>query len=208
MLKTVDWLVKEDGICRMCKSVREWNLLSEEYRLYRFLTEVEDRMRLAISEGIDEESLVAGLRMLVRKLVINCYTVQTRLPEPEPKTGVSIVSLHDEVGFPMTIQTEMNLPGHQSLVHNHGTWGIVMVLQGKQKNTFWKRNPTEEFPGKVERVGERVIEPGDIISFTTHAIHSIETVGTEPAITFNLYGETYGSKRFQFDVEKQTAKHF
>ena len=207
-MKTADWLVKEDGICRLCKSVREWDLLTEEYRLYRFLTEVEDIMRLAVAEGIDEESSLSGLRMLVRKLLLNCYTVKTRLPEPNKTTGVSVVVLHDEVGFPMTIQTEMNLPGTTSPIHNHGTWGVVMVLQGKLKNILWKRVPTAEFPHKIDRVGERIIESGDIISFTTEAIHSTEAVGDEPTITFNLYGETHGGKRYQFDFEKQTAKHF
>ena len=207
-MKTADWLVKEDGVCRLCKSVREWDLLAEEYRLYRFLTEVEDIIRLATAEGIDEESSLSGLRMLVRKLILNCYTVKTSLPEPNQKTGVSVVMLYDELGFPMTIQTEMNLPGTTSPVHNHGTWGVVMVLEGKQKNTFWQRDPTAEFPDKIARVGERIIEPGDIISFTTEAIHSIEAVGDEPTITFNLYGETHGGKRFQFDIDKQTAKHF
>ena len=207
-MKTADWLVKKDGICCLCKSVREWDLLAEEYRLYRFLTEAEDITRLAAIEGRDEETSLSGLRMLVRKLVLNCYTVKTRLPEPNHKTGVSVVMLYDELGFPMTIQTEMNLPGTTSPIHNHGTWGIVMVLEGKQKNTFWKRNPTPEFPNKIDRVGERIIEPGDMISFTTEAIHSIEAVGDKPTITFNLYGETLSSKRYQFDFDRQTAKHF
>ncbi len=207
-MKTADWLVRKDGICKLCKSVREWDLLAEEYRLYRFLTEVEDIMRLAATEGIDEESSLSGLRMIVRKLILNCYTVKTRLPEANHQTGVSVVMLYDELGFPMTIQTEMSLPGTTSSIHNHGTWGIVMVLQGKQKNTFWKRVSNDEFPDKIERVGERIIESGDIISFTTDAIHSIEAVGDEPTITFNLYGETHGSKRFQFDPVSNTAKHF
>ncbi|MDJ0632012.1 MAG: cupin [Xenococcaceae cyanobacterium MO_188.B29] len=207
-MKTADWLVKEDGVCRLCKSVREWDLLAEEYRLYRFLTEVEDNIRLAATEERDEETSLSGLRMLVRKLVLNCYTVKTRLPEPNQEIGMSVVTLHDEVGFPMTIQTEMSLPGTTSPIHNHGTWGIVMVIEGKQKNTFWKRAPTDEFPDKIDRVGERIIEAGDIISFTTEAIHSTEAVGDQPTITFNLYGETHGGKRYQFDFEKQTAKHF
>lgn len=207
-MKTADWLVKEDGVCCLCKSVREWDLLAEEYRLYRFLTEVEDITRLAAIEGRDEEASLSALRMLVRKLVLNCYTVKNSLPEPNQKTGVSVVMLYDELGFPLTIQTEMNLPGTTSPVHNHGTWGIVMVLEGKQKNTFWKRNPTTEFPDKIDRVGERIIEPGDIISFTSEAIHSIEAVGDKPTITLNLYGETFGNKRFQFNPDKQTAKHF
>ena len=172
------------------------------------MTEVEDLIRLTAAEGIDEENSLPGLRMLVRKLILNCYTVKTRLPEPNQTTGISLVTLYEELGFPLTIQTEMNLPGTNSTIHNHGTWGIVMVLQGKQKNTFWRRNPNDIFPDKVDRVGERILEVGDIISFTTDAIHSTEVVGNEPTITFNLYGETYGNKRFKFDAVNHTAKHF
>jgi predicted metal-dependent enzyme (double-stranded beta helix superfamily) len=207
-MKTADWLVQQDGVCRLCQSVREWDLLTEEYRLYRFLTEVEDTIRLAAIEGIEETDFLSGLRMLVRKLILNCYTVKTRLPEPDFKTGISVVMLYDELGFPMTIQTETSLPGTTSPIHNHGTWSIIAVLQGKQKNTFWRRNPTTKFPDKIDRIGERIIEPGDLISFTTEAIHSIEAVGDNPTITFNLYGETHSSKRFQFDIDRQTAKHF
>ena len=207
-MKTADWLVKDDGVCLLCKSVRQWDLLTEEYRLYRFLTEVEDNLRLAAAEGLDEESSLSGLRMLVRKLIINCYTVKDRFPQPNQSTGISLVTLYEELGFPMTIQTEMNLPGTNSPIHNHGTWSVIAVLQGKQKNTFWQRVPSAEFPNRINRVGERILEPGEIISFTTEAIHSIEVVGEEPTITFNLYGETNGSKRFKFDFQRQTAKNF
>ncbi len=207
-MKGSDWLIKEDGKFCLCKSVQEWNLLTEEYRLYRFLTEVEDLIRLATVEGIDEESSLSGLRMLVRKLILNCYTVKTRLPQPNEKTGISLVILYDELGFPLTIQTEMSLPQTTSFVHNHGTWGIVMVLQGKQKNTFWRRIPNNVFPDKIEPVEEKIIESGDLISFTTDAIHSTEVVSSEPSITFNLYGETYANKRFKFDPVLHTAKHF
>jgi predicted metal-dependent enzyme (double-stranded beta helix superfamily) len=203
-----DWLVRENGVCSFCQSPREWDLLAEEYRLYRFLTEVEDSLRLTATAQIDEESSLAGLRKLVRKLILNCYTVKTRLPEPNGETGISLIMLYDELGLPLTVQTEMNLPRTTSPIHNHGTWGVVAVLQGQQKNTFWQRDPTADFPDRIKRVGERTIEPGEIISFTTEAIHSTEAVGDEPTVTFNLYGETHGSKRFQFDYDQQTAKRF
>jgi predicted metal-dependent enzyme (double-stranded beta helix superfamily) len=203
-----DWLVKENGVCSPCKSVREWDLLAEEYRLYRFLTEVEDTLRLSASQGREEESTLSTLRKLVRKLILNCYAVNTRIPEANPKTGTAVVMLYEELGFPLTLQTEIHLPGTTSPIHNHGTWGVVAVLQGKQNNTFWKRDPTPEFPNKIEYVGEKIIAPGDVISFTTEAIHHIEAMGDEPTVTLNLYGETQGNKRFKFDRTEHTAKHF
>jgi predicted metal-dependent enzyme (double-stranded beta helix superfamily) len=207
-MKTLDWLVTADGDCLPCKSVREWDLITNEYRLYRFLTEVEDVLRLETTQGTPETDFLPAIRKLVRKLILNSYWVKNHLPPINTETGTSFLMLYDELGFPMTVQTEINLPKTTSPTHNHGTWGIVMMLQGKQKNTFWKRNPDSKFPDKIEQVKEQILTPGEIISFTTEAIHSLEIVGDEPSITFNLYGETYGSKRWQFDPLNHTAKHF
>ena len=40
------------------------------------------------------------------------------------------------------------------------------------------------------------------------AIHSVEALGEEPIITFNIYGETDFSQRFEFDTLTNTAKNF
>lgn len=203
-----DWLVQENGVCSLCPRVREWDLLAEEYRLYRFLTEVEDAIRSAADNHSDDVDLLAHLRLLTRKLVLNCYTIQTRLPEANPDNSMAVVSLYDELGLPLTLQTEIHFPGTTSPIHNHGTWGIVVILKGQQKNTFWRRNPIPDYPYCIEYAGEKILTSGEAISFTTEAIHSIESLGDEPTVTLNLYGETDGQKRFIFDRDRQTAKHF
>ncbi len=203
-----DWLVKEDGNCLACKSLREWDLLRSEYRLYRFLTEVEDVISKAVNHGETEVDFLPNLRRLVRQLITNSYWLQTQVPEPNTQTGTSILMLYDELGFPLTVQTETVLPGFGSPIHNHGTWGIVAVLKGQQRETFWKRSPSAEFLDHIEQVGEKVLQAGEIISFTSDAIHKIEAIGDEPSLTFNLYGETNAAKRFMFDAVQHTAKHF
>jgi len=40
------------------------------------------------------------------------------------------------------------------------------------------------------------------------AIHRVEALGDEPAISFNLYGETNYEQRFEFDPVNSTAKNF
>ncbi|MEL7038098.1 MAG: cupin [Cyanobacteria bacterium J06592_8] len=203
-----DWLVTEEGKCLPCKSAREWDLLRSEYRLYRFLTEIEDVINQSFEKGQTEIDFLPDLRRLVRQLMTNSYWLRTQVPEPCTKTGTSIIMLYDELGFPLTVQTETVLPGRGSPIHNHGTWGIVAVLKGQQQNVFWKREPLPDFPDNIEKVGEKVLEEGEIISFTSDAIHHIEAVGEEPSLTFNLYGETNAANRFQFDIENHLAKHF
>jgi predicted metal-dependent enzyme (double-stranded beta helix superfamily) len=40
------------------------------------------------------------------------------------------------------------------------------------------------------------------------AIHSVESIGNEATITFNLYGVTDFSRRYEFDRVNHTAKKF
>lgn len=198
-----DWFVNGDGEYQVCKTARDWDLLRENYRLYRFLTELED----VLNDVEDESIRLPDIRMLVRRLLVNSYWVQNQYLDTRPH-GTSVLSLYDELGFPLTIQTVTFAPGTKSNIHNHGTWGIVGILKGQEKNTIWKRNPSDELQGRVEQSGELMLFPGDIISFTPDAIHCVEAVGDEPTVTFNLYGETDPSRRFEFDVVKHVARRY
>ncbi|MGL4622661.1 cupin [Chroococcidiopsis sp.] len=203
-MKHRDFLVTGDGQYQVCKPYREWDLLRETYRLHRFLTEVED----VLDRATDENQCLPELRLLVRRLVVNSYWIHVQHPEPCPKTGNATTLLYDEIGYPLTVQTTTLSPGTISPIHNHGTWGVVAVLQGEEKNTFWKRSPVMGSLNRIARSGEMTLLPGDIISFTPDAIHCVEALGEEPAITFSIYGETHHSRRFQFDPLTCSAKNF
>lgn len=203
-MKNRDFLVTGDGQLQVCKPPREWDLLRDPYRLHRFLTEVED----VLEKALDEADCLPDLRLLVRRLVMNCYWVHTQEPEPDSQNGTSVRMLYDELGFPLTVQTVTFLPGVTSSIHNHGTWGVVMVIKGEEKNITWRQINDPQFPSRVEAVGEITLLPGDIISFTPDAIHQVQVVGDEPTFTFSLYGETHHSRRFEFDPQTHTAKNF
>ncbi len=205
-----DWLVKDDGECLSFPSPRQWDLLTPttSYRLHRFLTELDDIMNQAeISQQAETEYLPL-LRRLVRKLLLNVYWISQEIPTPCSDTGTEVKLLYDEPGYPLTLQTEIMLPGTSTTIHNHGTWGVVATLQGQQKNTFWKPCPTTEYPQNIEKVGQQVFQTGDIVGLTTESIHCVEATGNEPTVTLNLYGDTNASKRFKFDLETHKAYHF
>jgi predicted metal-dependent enzyme (double-stranded beta helix superfamily) len=197
-------IVKEDGEPQTCAIAREWDLLETPYRFHRFLTDVEDVMARHPEEAI----ALPLLHQLVRKLLLNSYWIQTRRPQLHEKTGVGVDNLYDEIGFPLTVQTTILAPGIKSSIHNHGTWGVIALLQGQEKNTFWKRHPHSTSEHKIVSVTERTLVAGDVISFTEGAIHSIETLGDEPLITFNIYGETHHQTRFEFDPELEKAWNY
>jgi predicted metal-dependent enzyme (double-stranded beta helix superfamily) len=84
----------------------------------------------------------------------------------------------------------------------------VAILEGQENNTFWQRQPEPDWPDKIVPIGTRILVPGDVISFMPEAIHSIQAVGDQPLVTFNLYGETHSNHRFEFDPIAHTAKNY
>lgn len=109
-MKNRDWHVNRDGEYQACKSPRVWDLLRDNYRLYRFLTELED----ILNDVEDETSRLPEIQMLVRRLLVNSYWVQSQYLQPCPKTGTSVLILYDELGFPLTLQTVTFAPGTKS----------------------------------------------------------------------------------------------
>jgi predicted metal-dependent enzyme (double-stranded beta helix superfamily) len=208
-----DWTVTAVGECLPCPTPREWDLLETPYYFHRFLTAVEDSLKQARAE--DQCDCLPSLRKLVRKLVLNSYWLQTQRPDPTDDSD--FLNLYDEIGFPLTVQIEALMPGTSTTIHNHGTWGIVAVLQGQAKNRFWQRwsqtgpggpSPEPEFPDKISVVQAQVLEKGAVISFVPAAIHSVEALGAEPLVTFNLYGETDRKQRFEFDAISHSARNY
>ncbi len=205
-----DWLVQDNGQCLSFPSPRQWDLLTPttSYRLHRFLTELDDLLNQAEITAQSEIEYLPSLRRLVRKLLLNVYWIAQEIPTASSNSGTGFKLLYDELGYPITLQTEIMLPGTSTTIHNHGTWGVIAALQGQQKNTFWKCVPTPEHPQHIEKVDEKIFQLGDIISFTTEAIHCVEAIGNEPTVTLNLYGDTNASKRFKFDPCTHQAYHF
>lgn len=198
-----NWIVLDD-CTRSAHYPQPTELPRNPYRLYRFLTDLEDIL-LTIPEDGDR---LKAIMPLVRHLLTSSYWLQMEYDQPSPKTGWSVKTLYREPEYPLTVQMVAWKPGTSSPIHNHGTWGIVALIDGTEKNRFWKRSPTAEFPDKLELVGEQILQPGEIIGFMPGAIHSVESVGDEPTISFNIYGETDYSQRFRFDTIKHTAKKF
>ncbi|MDX2215657.1 MAG: cupin [Oculatellaceae cyanobacterium bins.114] len=202
-----DWLVTDDGCCQPRPSSREWDLIRDRYYLHQFLSEIID-LTNRVSDPADEWDYLPQIRMRVRQLMINSYWVRSQFADPDPKTGVAILTLYDEIGYPLTVQMVISAPGVCSPIHNHGTWGIVAILQGQEEHTFWRRTGDSECPDRIELVGLKTLSPTEIISFVPGAIHRVKTIGDMPVVAFHLYGDTQPRSRFEFNPVTNTAKPF
>jgi predicted metal-dependent enzyme (double-stranded beta helix superfamily) len=197
-----DWFVKDDGKFEAWEEAADnLELSTGQYRLYRFLTDLEDILHKFQSDRLRLQAIFP----LVRRLLTSSEWLQGEYLEPNPETGWSVLTLYDEPDFPLTVQTVAWLPGRVSPIHNHATWGVVALINGEEKNTLWRRTDNQ---GSIEKVGEIILSPGEIIGLTPDAIHHVEALGNEPTISFNLYGETNYAQRFEFDPVTCSAKNF
>lgn len=194
-----DWHVDNQGKIVAGASGDDFELPEEEYRLYRFLTEVEDLLRQDPEDGV----FVRQLAPMVRRLLMSSYWLQGSYSEPDPKKGWSVDFLYDEPGFPLTIQMVAWKPGSVSPIHNHAAWGLVAFIEGMEKNTFWR-----ETEAGIETIGEQIFEMGDIVTFEPQAIHHIEALGEETIVSFNIYGKTDYKNRYRFNAETGTKEKF
>ncbi|MFM7885114.1 MAG: cupin [Pseudanabaena sp.] len=206
---TQDWLVTNESQCIPLVLQNNLHDLLEDsraypYRLYRFLTDVEN----IIWQEPDDHLRLQKICPLVRRLLNNSEWILTSSAIPDPETGWSVQILYDEPDFELTVQTVAWSPQSISPIHNHATWGIVALIDGQEKNTFWQRSPTAEFPDRIIKTGEHILNAGDILCLMPDAIHQIEAISDEPTISFNLYGDTDYQQRFQFDIQEHSAKIF
>lgn len=199
-----DWFVTNDGQCKAWEVISQGEELTQPYRLYRFLTDLED----VLAQITDDELRLQAICPLVRKLLISSAWLQITPLQPDPETGWEVLLLYDEPFFPLTVQLVAWLPGVVSPIHNHASWGAIALLSGQEKNTFWQRSPIPELPNRIEPVGDRLLTPGDILCLMPDAVHHVEAIGAQPTISFNLYGETNYTQRFEFDAIHGTAKNF
>jgi predicted metal-dependent enzyme (double-stranded beta helix superfamily) len=198
-----NWLVTNDGTHRSFGNP-EIVEPGRYYRLYRFLTELEDILEIFH----DDIGRLEAITPLVRKLLVSSYWLQMEHRDPDPQTGWSVNFLYREHEFPLTVQMVGWLPGRTSTIHNHGSWGIVALVGGQERNRLWRRDPQSDQPDRLELVDEVILNPGDVVALTANAIHSVEALGNEPTVSFNLYGVTNFNDRYEFDLETQTAKRF
>ena len=178
-----NWLVTDDGQYRPFghPHVPE---PGQYYRLYRFLTDLED----ILATFHDDISRLEAITPLVRKLLLSSYWLKTTCQPPSPNTGWATHSLYQEHDFPLTLQMMSWLPGHRSPLHTHATWGIIALISGQERHELWRRSPQPHQPEQAEQTQELILHPGDVIAFTSHTSHSVAPLGDEPTVAFGLYG--------------------
>ena len=73
--------------------------------------------------------------------------------------------------------------GRRTPPHDHGTWAVILVLSGQEKNTLYRR--AEE---GLRTASDVTLGRGAILPMRAETAHVAECVGDEPALGLHVYG--------------------
>ena len=73
--------------------------------------------------------------------------------------------------------------GRRTPPHDHGTWAVILVLSGQEKNTLYRCDE-----GGLRTASEVLLERGAILPMRAETAHVAECVGDTPAIGLHVYG--------------------
>jgi predicted metal-dependent enzyme (double-stranded beta helix superfamily) len=96
----------------------------------------------------------------------------------------------------MGLYLTIALPGKEAAPHDHGIWCVNAALSGRELHRFYRRTDDGSRDGyaTVEEIGQTIVEPGQGMVMSDHAIHATEVLGNEPSWGLALYG--YALTRF------------
>jgi predicted metal-dependent enzyme (double-stranded beta helix superfamily) len=144
--------------------------------LAQFVTD----LRRITSEGRDEKQVLLALRPLVHRFALSGTWLEPRYYKADTDQGVGVHVLHEEPDHTLAVFAASWLPGRGVPPHDHGTWAIVVGVDGREKNVFWERVDDRSRAGfaEVRQVGEKVFGPGDVLVMPAGMIHSVRNEST------------------------------
>ena len=131
--------------------------------------------------------------------------------QADPAQGFGFQVLHEEPDHTLAIGALSWLPGRGTPPHDHGTWAVVVGVEGDEVNVFYKRRDDGSRPGyaDLEELSTKTFAPGQALAMPPHIIHKVRNDSPELTVSLHVYGKNINhTGRSQFDVEAKTEKPF
>jgi predicted metal-dependent enzyme (double-stranded beta helix superfamily) len=126
---------------------------------------------------------------------------------PDAEQGFGLYVLHEEPDHGLATFVVSWLPRRGTTPHDHGTWAVVVGLEGEERNELWRRLDDATRPGYAElaRSGEKVFGADEVLVMPTGVIHSVWNDGDRVSVSLHVYGHHINhTGRSQFDPVART----
>lgn len=116
--------------------------------------------------------------------------LQPRCYEADAAQGIGITVFHEEPDNSILVETVCWMPRRGVAPHDHQTWGVVIGLEGEERNVMWRRQDDGSQPGhaRLEQASDVVMRNGDVCRLLPDEIHSVRNDGDELSMSLHIYG--------------------
>jgi 3-mercaptopropionate dioxygenase len=179
---------------------------------YELSAFTKDLDKIANEERDRYRHIVQKAEPLLKRLMSDMSWLPARYHKPTVNGSVQYV-LHRSSTFDYTITSVVFWPGYSTKVHDHGTWGLVGVWRGEEREERFQRIDDGARPGYA-RLGlqQTVVNSERCVSVLIppqEEIHRIQTLSSEPSCSIHVYGSDLdGKSRRQFDLETGEIREF
>ncbi len=156
----------------------------------------------------DNKSIIRAVTPLAKRIAADTGWVKPSFYDCEADQGFGITILHEEPEH-LLVEAIAWLPGRGVAPHDHQTWGVVVGIDGPEKNLNWLRQDDGSTPGHADVVlhNEVVVGAGDVIGFLPDDIHSVQNDSDQTTVSLHIYGKSLAHiDRSEFDPAAKTVR--
>ena len=130
---------------------------------------------------------------------------------PDPAQGFEFQVLHEEPDHSLAVAALSWLPGRGTPAHNHGTWAVVVGVEGDEVNIFYKREDDGSRAGHAEltELSTKTFAPGHALAMPPHIIHAVRNDSDRLSVSLHVYGRNINfTGRSKFDPSRNLEEPF
>lgn len=169
-------------------------------------------LRRITAETADEKEIIRQVRPLAKRMAVETSGwLSDDYYRCNEDQGFAAHLLHEEPNHDLAVFAVSWLPGRGTPPHDHGTWAVVVGVDGDETNINWKRLDDGAKPGyaKIEEFHRVTAGKGDVISFLPRDIHTVRNETDKVTLSLHIYGRHVNhTDRSQFDPENDSEDKF
>ena len=169
--------------------------------------------RRHVSAGIKLADTVVGIAPLMRRLLYSAdeFLKPEHFRSDPDHYARNLVFNDEDVGI--CLYTLVWLPGQWTPIHDHGTWGVVGVVEGQLDEQAYLRSDPYQTSDRhygidLQRGGLMLLAPGSVSTFVPNPDHIHRTgcaEDQERCVSLHLYGRAMNSFH-AYDAEAGTRE--
>lgn len=171
--------------------------VAPRYTVAHFIREAD----AVIRSGGPEPEVLRGLKPLMERLVTTPGSVPRKAFAPrKDRFANNLIFRPNDRAFSVTGGNWA--PGQTTPIHDHLTWAVVGVYEGKERESIYRRKDDGSDPkrAELEQVSARINETGHVTVLGSAGIHRIDNVSAHPSLSIHMYGLDIGTaERHSYD---------